>query len=105
MPTIVSQALSTPVVQSVTVTLDADEVFMIVNALDAHGYSYLGSQMRALLDVPVVHTPETWLATGVVDGLIRDGKRIVAIKNLRAEFTGLGLREAKDYVFAYGATL
>lgn len=100
MPSIVAQTLSTPVVQSVTVTLDADEVYQIVSALDSYGYPYLSNQMRALLDVPPA-TPEAWLATGAVDDDLRKGKKIAAIKALRAEFPSLGLKEAKDAVDAY----
>lgn len=104
MPSIVTQTLSTPVVQSVTVTLDADEVFMIVNALNVRGYTMLGAAMRALLDPKPVEpvTPADFLAKGTLDGFIQSGHIIPTIKALRTEFAhiGLGLKDARDAVEA-----
>lgn len=99
MPHNISQTTSQPVVQTVTLTLDADEVGVIVRSLEGMGYYNTASQWRDMLVVKVDPNVDAFLSTGVCDRDIKEGRKIYAIKTVRAA-TGLGLKQAKDAVDA-----
>jgi ribosomal protein L7/L12 len=104
MPRNISQTTSTPVVQTVTVTLDADEIHVLVRALEGMSYYATAAEFRALLVVKGSPDAAAFLATGVCDRDLKEGRKIYAIKTVRAA-TGLGLKQAKDAVDAYERTL
>jgi Ribosomal protein L7/L12 C-terminal domain len=95
MPKVVSKNVSQPEVQSVTVTIDTDEVGILARALEAYGFFATALAYRNML---VVDTAPA------CDRDIREGRKIHAIKTVRAA-TGLGLKEAKDAVDEYAKTL
>lgn len=110
-----TQTLSTPVVETITLTLTAAEAkdfaeLLVQSSVYNRGYSSekedalnkfrwdAYDSINAALSVPtnsVLFDRTEWHANAAEK--IRDGKRILAIKEVRAG-TGWGLKAAKDYV-------
>ena len=100
MPNVVGQTTTTPVVQTVTVTLTADEVYILVYALENYGYNSTADTYRDMLIPKAVKvTPQAYLATGAEDENIRASRKVLATKNTRTA-TGALLRESLDAVKA-----
>lgn len=99
---IVSQNLIPAVVESVTLTLTKEEVDQIASALDYRYYGgdgALAARLRSATTPGVATEPKVYVETGTIDGFIRDGHKITAIKEVRT-VTGCTLRDAKDAVDA-----
>ena len=104
---IVSQNLVPAVVESVTLTLTKEEVDQIAGALDYRYYGGDGAlaiRLRSATTPGVATDPKVYVETGAVDGFIRDGSKISAIKEVRT-VTGCTLRDAKEAVDARERTI
>lgn len=97
---------TTPKPDGVTLDLSVWDVEDLTNLLkkyiDLNGYSEFGQRLLDAIApanlVPDDEQPvDVWLAKGQphIDQMLHDGKRIAAIKEVRAVFS-LGLKEAKD---------
>jgi ribosomal protein L7/L12 len=99
-------ATTTVITTGVTLTLDMDEVNVLIGHIEARQYSSpMADALREAAGLPSrKEIAFDTLATGQYDHIVLD-KKILTIKELRAVIPGLGLKEAKDAVDEYAIRL
>lgn len=91
-----------PILDGFTITMDANEGRNLLNALESNQIFFgLCEELRAGLGYKTFDfLIKEAIGEGHYDHDLLNGKRIAAIKRLRATMPGLGLKRAKDYMDA-----